>query len=184
MRATKVATSLREDGSIENLVELVIAGELDVTFVLLPVDTDEVHTREIMRDPWTIVVRDDHPLARLQRPLTGADLSNVPIITYEDCRSQRFIEGALRAAGANVRIATRLADYRSVLTMVDAGLGVGLVPRLAAEPDLGALRMLRLDGMPPRLVGIAWSAERALVPAVERFVDLAAAAGRRVTLVA
>ena len=184
MRTSKASTSLREDGSIENLVELVISGELDVTFVLLPVETEEVETREILRDPWTIVVRDDHPLARLNRPLVAADISQLPLITYEDCRSQKFIEGALRAGGAHVRVVTRLADYRSVLTMVDAGLGVGLVPRLAAEPDIGALKMLTLDGQPPRIVGVAWSAERGASDVVARFVELASAVGKRLSAAA
>src|SRR4051812_23417947 len=91
MRAAKIQTSLREDGAIENLVELTVVGELDVTFVLLPVDSDEVETREILRDPWTIVVREDHPLARLTRPAVATDISQLPVITYENCRSQKFI---------------------------------------------------------------------------------------------
>lgn len=184
VRASKRSTSLREDGSIENLVELIVSGELDVSFVLLPVETDEVATREVLRDPWTLVVRDDHPLARLRRSVTAADVSQLPIITYESCRSQKFIEGSLRASGAHVRVVTRLADYRSVLTMVEAGLGVGLVPRLAAEPDLGALRMLPLADQPPRLIGLAWSAERRASADVARFVDLVVATGSRLSLAA
>jgi len=183
-RGSHPATALREHGSIENLVELVISGELDVTFVLLPVETDEVETIEIMRDPWTIVFRGDHPLARLGRPVRAIDVSHLPIITYESCRSQKFIEGSLRAAGAHVRVVTRLADYRSVLSMVEAGLGVGLVPRLAAESDLGTLKLLPLDDQPPRLVGLAWSKDRGASADVERFVELAAAAGRRISAAA
>ncbi|HEX4525895.1 MAG TPA: LysR family transcriptional regulator, partial [Gaiellaceae bacterium] len=95
-----VATSLREDAEIEHLVDLLVAGELDVAFVLLPIAREELETIEVLRDPWTVVVRQDHPLAALRRPITARDLTQVPLITYNRCRSQSFIEGSLSAAGA------------------------------------------------------------------------------------
>jgi DNA-binding transcriptional LysR family regulator len=73
---------------------------------------------------------------------------------------------------------TRLADYRSVLTLAAAGLGCGLVPRLAVEADLeasakGRLRMLALEEQPPRLIGLAWNRERRPSEIVERFIGYA-----------
>ena len=173
-----VATSLREDADIERLVDLLVAGELDVAFVLLPIAREELETIEVLRDPWTVVVRQDHPLAALRRPITARDLSHVPLITYDRCRSQSFIEGSLSAAGAHLRIVTRLADYRSVLTLAAAGLGCGLVPRLAVEADLeasakGRLRMLTLEEQPPRLIGLAWNRDRRSSELVERFIGFA-----------
>ena len=97
-----VVTSLREDADIEHLVDLLVAGELDVAFVLLPIARAELETIEVLRDPWTIVVRHDHPLATLRRPVTAQDLSHLPLVTYERCRSQSFIEGSLSAAGAQL----------------------------------------------------------------------------------
>ncbi len=179
-----VATSLREDADIEHLVELLAAGELDVAFVLLPIAHAELETVEVLRDPWTIVVRHDHPLACLRRPIVPTDLSQLPLVTYERCRSQSFIEGSLSAAGAQLRVVTRLADYRSVLTLAGAGLGCGLVPRLAVEADLeasarGRLRMLTLADQPPRLIGLAWNTERRMSDVVERFIGFAIDAGDR-----
>ena len=108
----------------------------------------------------------------------------MPLVTYERCRSQSFIEGSLSAAGAQLRIVARLADYRSVLVLAAAGLGCGLVPRLAVEADLeasarGRLRMLTLADQPPRLVGVAWNRDRRASDVVERFISLAVEAGDR-----
>jgi DNA-binding transcriptional LysR family regulator len=79
---------------------------------------------------------------------------------------------------------TRLADYRSVLTLAAAGLGCGLVPRLAVEADLeacarGRLRMLTLEDQPPRLIGVAWNRGRRTNEVVERFIGFAVDAGDR-----
>jgi molybdate transport repressor ModE-like protein len=177
-----VVTSLREDSTIENLVDLLLGGELDVAFVLLPVADERIETVEVLRDDWVIVVRQDHQLARLGRPLRPQDVSGLPLVTYERCRSQSFVEASLRAAGAHLRIVSRLADYRSVLPLVGAGMGCGLVPRLAVEADMdssahASLRLLPLEDHPPRLIAIAWNRERRLSDVVARFVKIAVDAG-------
>jgi DNA-binding transcriptional LysR family regulator len=177
---SQVVTSLREDAAIENLVELLVSGELDVAFVLLPIPRDGIETAEVLRDPWTVVVRADHRFARLERPVSPQDLSGEPLVTFAHCRSQDFVEGALRASGAHVRVVSRLADYRSVLPLVEAGLGCGLVPRLAlegVEDTLPGLRILQLEQAPPRLVGVAWNGQRRVGELVLRFVRLAVELG-------
>ncbi len=178
--SSQTVTSLREDAAIENLVELLASGELDVAFVLLPIGREGIETAEVLRDPWTVVVRNDHPFARLRRPITPQDLSGQPLVTCERCRSQDFVEGALRAAGADVRVVSRLADYRSVLPLVGAGLGCGLVPRLALEgidDSQPSLHVLPLEEVPPRLVGVAWNGQRRVGELVPRFVQLAVELG-------
>lgn len=178
--SSQIVTSLREDATIENLVELLAVGELDVAFVLLPIGREGIEASEVLRDPWSVVVRADHPFARLRRPVSPQDLSGEPLVTYERCRSQDFVEGALRAAGANLRVVSRLSDYHSVLPLVGAGLGCGLVPQLALEgidEAQPALRVLPLEGVPPRLVGIAWNGQRRPGELVARFVQLAVELG-------
>ena len=178
--------TLREDKEVEHYAEMLRSGELDVAFVLLPVDDGEVEAIELLRDPWVLVVRTDHPLVWKQRPATADDLSNLPLITFEQLPAQRLIEGSLRAAGAHVRVVTRMGDSASVLSMVSAGLGCGLVPRLAVEAEAGAarlngLRFLPLDDQPPRLIGLAWNRQRAADEQIRRVVELAADAARGVS---
>jgi molybdate transport repressor ModE-like protein len=174
----RLSPSLREDPSVDRLVAMLESGELDVAFVLLPVASGEIETVEVLRDPWLLVVRTDHPLVWQQRSVTAADLSNVSLIAFEQVPTQKVVEGALRAAGANLRVVTRLADYASVLSMVSAGLGCGLVPRLAVEAEAGTarlqgLRFLPIADQPPRLVGLAWRRDRGGDEVIERVARLA-----------
>ena len=178
--------TLREDLEVEHYFEMLRSGELDVAFVLLPVDDENVEAIELLRDPWVLVVRTNHPLVWKQRPATADDISNLPLITFEQLPSQKLIEGSLRAAGAHVRVVTRMGDAASVLSMVSAGLGCGLVPRLAVEAETGAarlngLRFLSLDDQPPRLIGLAWNRQRAGDERIRRVVELAADAARGIS---
>jgi molybdate transport repressor ModE-like protein len=186
LAADGVRLTLREDLEIEHHVEMLRSGELDVAFVLLPVDDDGIEAVELLRDPWVLVVRTDHPLVWKQRSATADDISNVPLITFEQLPPQKLIEGALRAAGAHVRVVTRMGDPGSVLSMVSAGLGCGLVPRLAVEAEAGAarlsgLRFLPLDDQPPRLIALAWNRQRTGDERIRRVVELAADAARGVS---
>lgn len=187
LRADGTPLTLREDTEIEAYGEMLRSGELDLAFVLLPVEDDEsVEAIELLRDPWVLVVRTDHPLVWKQRPATADDISNLPLITFEQLPPQRLIEGSLRAAGAHVRVVTRMGDSASVLSMVSAGLGCGLVPRLAIEAETGAarlngLRFLPLEDQPPRLIGLAWNRQRSGDERVRRVVELAAGAAHGVS---
>src|SRR4051812_25994980 len=60
LRRLQVHTTLREDSATEHHVELLLTNELDVAFVVLPVPHEEIETIELVRDPWTIVVREEH----------------------------------------------------------------------------------------------------------------------------
>lgn len=186
LTAEGTSLTLREDTDVDHHVEMLRSGELDVAFVLLPVDDEGIDTIELLRDPWVLVVRTDHPLVWKQRPVTADDISNLPLVTFEQLRPQKLIEGSLRAAGAHVRVVTRMGDYASVLSMVSAGLGCGLVPRLAVDADTGAarlsgLRFLPLDDQPPRLVGLAWNRQRGGDGRVRRVVELAADVARGIS---
>lgn len=186
LKADGTPITLREDVELVHHVEMLRSGELDAAFLLLPVDDDAIEAIELLRDPWVLVVRTDHPLVWKQRPATADDISNVPLITFEQLPPQKLIEGSLRAAGAHVRVVTRMADAASVLSMVSAGLGCGLVPRLAVDAAAGAarlsgLRFLPLEGQPPRLVGLAWNRQQADDERIRRLVELAAGVARGVS---
>jgi DNA-binding transcriptional LysR family regulator len=184
-----IRATLYEDASIERLVQMLEQGELDVSFVLLPLAVAELDTAQILEDPWHLLMRRDHPLAAKSMLSIGA-LAGVPLISLERLslgageslapRSTRLVEEAILAAGVMPEIALRLNDYRSVSVMVEAGLGCGLVPSLAVggHPSLVAVP---IDRLPPRIIGVAWHRERRKTHAIARFVDVTrAAASRRI----
>jgi molybdate transport repressor ModE-like protein len=186
LTADGIPLTLRENIEVEQHVEMLRSGELDAAFVLLPLDDENLEAIELLRDPWVLVVRTDHPLVWKQRAASADDISNLPLITFEQLAPQKLIEGSLRAAGAHVRVVTRMGDYASVLSMVSAGLGCGLVPRLAVEAETGAarlsgLRFLSLDDQPPRLIGLAWNRQRTGDERIRKVVALAAEAARGVS---
>jgi DNA-binding transcriptional LysR family regulator len=114
-----------------------------------------------------------HPLARLQR-LTWRDLAQVPVLALRRGSVFRDLaEGGFAAAGTSLKPAFE-ADYvGSLIGMVDAGLGVAIVPGYAtALTDRRRIRSKRVEKpVVEREVLMVHRAGPTLSPAAEAFAQ-------------
>lgn len=121
-----------------------------------------VHT-----DVGDVVMRRAHPLARLDRPLTSADLAGHAWVTSPPgtvCHQwfRRLFAGA--AADPDVR--HLVDDFATQLSLVGAGDVIALIPRLA-RPPLGKGLVARPLRRPPRReVQAAWRRSADASPAI------------------
>ncbi|GGN04283.1 DNA-binding transcriptional LysR family regulator [Actinoplanes campanulatus] len=60
----------------------------------------------------------------------------------------------------------QVGEFETQLTLIAAGLGVGLIPRLARADIPDKLRIVRLDPVPTRRVVLAWRDSSAARPAI------------------
>lgn len=170
--SASVEVVLTETVGDVKLFELLERGELDLAFVVLPTTPGPFEWTDLLRDNYVLVVRDDSPLAPVDRSLTPEDVVTLPLICFRDCRSTEYALASLRSTGAEPRVVFRSDDNEIVQGMVMAGLGAALIPRLAVTPH-DNLVVLDLTGFPPRVTSIAWHRERTLSPAAEMFIDVA-----------
>jgi DNA-binding transcriptional LysR family regulator len=159
---------LREATCFEAFLPQLESGELDLAFVELPVENDELEAVEVLTDPWTLVVpAGEEPAQDL------AELADRPMLGFRTCRElDRFLdERALQPDWV-----VRSDDNGTLLGLVAAGAGVALMPRLAVDRDDDRTDLHELDDAPaPRRIGIAWHAEAGLAPAAAAFVETAKA---------
>lgn len=134
-------------------------GQLDFGLMRLPVDTAGIRTQVVLREPFVVAMRPDHPLAALPS-LAASDISHVPLFML----ARRYAPGycdqlrqTLQQCGATLNIASEIGEFTSMLALVSAGLGVGLVPAQAgrALPVNVVSRPLNL-GDYRATTGLAW----------------------------
>ncbi|HKP18061.1 MAG TPA: LysR family transcriptional regulator [Gaiellaceae bacterium] len=170
----QVEIMLRESADDAELVRLVERGELDVSFVVLPVGPGPYETVELMRDPYVLVVPAGSPLADRDRPPALREVLEHPLISYRTCRTTQHVEDRLRQAGREPQILFRSDDNRIVQGLVAADVGIAIVPRLTLDEADESIEIVELgERVPPRLIGIAWHRDRRRTRASEAFVELA-----------
>jgi DNA-binding transcriptional LysR family regulator len=165
-----VQLSESEDGALVRQVE---TGDLDLTFIQLPLPDGPFDAIEILRDPHMLVVPVGSPLAAGPPP-SLRELSDLQLISYRTCTSSHQVETQLRLRGATPEVVFRSDDNGTMQGMVAAGVGVALMPALAV--DMADPRTLAVDmsgRLPPRLIGIAWHRDRVQSVAARSFIDLA-----------
>jgi DNA-binding transcriptional LysR family regulator len=132
----------------------------------------------LLADPLDVALPPDHPLARADS-LNLTDLAADPWIFGGSGPWSDITRRACEAAGFSPHQGHSASGWTAILAMVEAGMGVALVPRMAAgRRDGVVMRNLGADG-PVRHVTAAVRRGGETGRAVNRVLDalLAAAAG-------
>ena len=170
----RVDVQVHEEADVADLMRLVERGDLDLTFAELPLPEGPFESREVLRDPYVLLVsakselaqRDGVPLRTLAGlPLIGWRTTNEP---------DRFLRGHV----SDVNVVFRTDDNGTLMSLVAEGLGAAVVPSLVVNPRNEALVALPLGGrLAPRVLGLVWHRDRYRSAASHAFVELAAELG-------
>jgi len=157
------------------LLQQVKQGTLDLTFALLPLDSQTFAYRELVLDEFVLVSKRGGSLpARID---SHDQLHGLPLIVYRSCRSATALIAFLESQLGEPNIVFQSDDNAAIEEMVRAGVGVAILPQLWTS--LGAnegVELTPLTGIvPPRVVVLGWRADRTLAPAQQAFVDVAVA---------
>ena len=165
--------------------ELVSAGQADVGFVTTegeePAIDPQLEVRPLGGYETCLVVPLSHPLAT-QRCVTAAALASEPLLAMEPGTSLRtYTERLLSALGIAATPTLELDSVETIKRLVEAGLGVALLPRAAVEQEeaVGRLRAITLPPtpIPSRGIALICHRQRTRFPALQAFLALAAGDG-------
>ena len=168
-----VEVRLVETNSDSGLLNLVESGDIDLSFAVYPLSEGPFEGVELLRDPYVLVVQASSEQAKLGRPISPQEISELPLIGFRHCRSTVAAEEYLRAAGGEPRWVFRSDDNTTVQAMVRAGIGVALVPRLTVDESDEQCVILPTD-VPPRVLTLAWHRDRYRSAAQVAFAEIAA----------
>ncbi|MDN0194462.1 LysR family transcriptional regulator [Streptomyces sp. S.PNR 29] len=173
----------REEGFTPGLLDRLTAGHLDLAVVSTtgraPLETYDLH--HLLDESLYVAVPAGHPLAGQDGPVRLGRLADADWISGSARPEGTLLDAALRQ-GFRPRVVHVVGEWTAKLGYVAAGLGVTLVPALAAEsvrPDVALLPVLD-EGAPARAVYVASARGRSLTPAAEAFVGALREAAARI----
>jgi DNA-binding transcriptional LysR family regulator len=109
-------------------------NKLDFGLIRLPVSGPGLEIRVVLEEPFVVALPDDHPLA-VQPLIRPTDLQGCPAFVL----ARRYAPGfhdellvALKREGADLDIVQELGEFTTMLALVAAGLGIGMIPAEAA----------------------------------------------------
>ena len=148
-------------------------GTVDLEITTVRAGDPAIRWRALLAEPLRLAVAHEHPLAR-RATIGMSEVSGERFVMLRASYALRQItEDLCQRAGFDPIVAFEGDDLPTLEGFVAAGLGVAVVPMtrrgLAAETS-AAVRYLAIDEHgATREIGIAWSTERRLLPAAERF---------------
>ena len=158
----------------------VARSEADFGINYLGTQEPDLAFQPLATEPFDLACRRDHPLARRRR-IGWAELAEHKCITLAPGSGNRLlIDQGLAQISARPRWSCEVQHVPALLSLIEAGAGVGAVPRLALAGGAGAA----LIGVPlvepviARSVGIVQLRKKPLGSAAQAFHDLLVAAAR------
>jgi DNA-binding transcriptional LysR family regulator len=136
-----------EDIAARDVVAKVQRGDIEFGLSGGEIDASELHIESLMRDPFLLVCRHDDALAE-GKAVSWTKLSERRLVMLNNTSgSRQQIVDTLANLGVRPEIFLELAQPSSVLAMVEANLGVAVVPSLVApyigHPTLTTRKLVR-----------------------------------------
>jgi DNA-binding transcriptional LysR family regulator len=170
-----VNLTLRESTTDAQMRDL-LAGRIDVGFVLPPVNDPSLESVSILREPLIAALPEKHPLARKPGKLALEKLKNAPFILFPRPNAPGLYDDVVsccKAAGFSPRVEQEAIQMQTIVSLVSAELGVALIPAsLTNLQRTGVTYKYLKGGSPFTEIHLAWRRGDNL-PALRVFVEVA-----------
>lgn len=132
----KVSLHLHQ-GSPKQVAEMLLSGEVDLAVATEALASyPQFVTLPCYRWTHSVIVPPGHPLLDVEGPLSLAQLSVYPIITYEKGYTGRsHIDNAFAHAQLQPDVVLTAMDADVIKTYVELGMGVGIIASVALDEE-------------------------------------------------
>ncbi|MEN9939045.1 MAG: hypothetical protein RLZZ387_5624 [Chloroflexota bacterium] len=150
---------------LERLTERLIAGlvalEIDVCVLSLPIDNPQIATTVLCEEALVVALPHGHPLST-RAAVAVEELRGAPFIALDDeqCFGQQ-VSAFCYERQVSPAVVCRVTQLSTMLRGVTAGMGVALVPQTLAATEAGACVYRPIaEAAPSRTIVAAWHAGR------------------------
>ncbi len=155
-------------GDYREIEQWIVEGRVDCGFLCLPV-RPELETLFLARDDLMAILPREHPLAASERvPVEG--LCQDPFLLLERGDNAEVAE-VFRRQGLAPRVHVTLWDDYAILSMVESGLGVSILPRLILKRSPYQVAVRPLEPAAYRDIVLALRSRATASLAVRRFLE-------------
>jgi DNA-binding transcriptional LysR family regulator len=163
------------DRAPQEALESVVHGEVEFGINMIGSTETDVRFTHLLDDPYVLVCRRDHPLAK-RRNIAWRDLAGHPLIRIgrPNMGNRALLDGALTKANVRLDWFHEVNNLTTALGLVQAGLGASVLPRLATPHGPHPQIITKPIRMPEvtRAIGIVERRKGRLSPVAKYFRDM------------
>jgi len=173
-RYPRIEVSVRT-GRSEQVLQMMLQDEAQVGLVRAVYHQD-IETRGLIEDELVLVANAEHELAGAGS-VTVEQLGDHPFIFFDRNSSYYSLaQGIFRQHGVVPRTQMELDSMEATKKMVEEGLGIAMLPKIALERELaaGILKVIEIADMPnpTRQIALISRKSRPLGPVAQAFVEI------------
>jgi DNA-binding transcriptional LysR family regulator len=136
-------------GNATDVLRRLEDNTLDLGLVTLPASGRMFDVTQLLEDEFVVLSSPDGPT--LPRTVTAQHLIRLPIVLYEPgALTRRLVDDWFAAQGLAIRPTMELGSVEAMKELVRAGLGIGIIPRMAVDTPERAPK-LQIQSLTPRL---------------------------------
>ena len=155
-------------GDYTEIEEWILEGRVDCGFLRLPTHP-ELETIFLEQDRLMVILPETHPLAECERfPVTA--LCNDPFMLLEKGAKAEVSE-IFERCGLTPKVRFTTWDDYAIMSMVESGLGISILPELILKRVPYRIVAKELDVLAFRKIGLAFRDKKSVSLAVLRFMD-------------
>ncbi len=163
-----------QEDTTARLLKLAHAYEIDFALASHPIQDERLEVRELFVEELRLALPPGHPLTR-KRKVTTTDLDGERLIVMKEghCLGDQVL-GFCDRREWKPTISFRSAQLETIQALVCSGLGLSLIPAMAARSereDLPEYRSMSAP-KPERIIVAVWPKQRALSRAASEFLKL------------
>ncbi len=155
-------------GSRNRVLELLAAGQVHLAFTSALTPRREIRYRKFIQDQVVLIAPSNHPWAQYESVSPEALLQERLVLREPGSGTYQAMEASLARHDISVdelQTIITVGNSEAIIMAVEEGIGVGFVPKLAAQRclRLGNIHMLTLTDAP--MAYTIWMAENTMQPA-------------------
>lgn len=156
------------EGDYDDIEQWISMGLVDFGFLSLPTS----HPFEVLplkKDRMLCILSDEHPLAE-QSEIRFDMIKDEPLIKSKK-GSDNDLKRILKENKVTPNIKFELTDDQAIISMVENGMGISILPEMVIHRVPNNVRKLKLEGDHYRTLGIAATSLKSMAPATNKFID-------------
>ncbi len=155
-------------GSRKRVLELLASGEVHLAFTSALTPRREIRYRQFLQDQVVLIVPSNHPWCKKEAILPEELLKERLILREPESGTYQAMESALARHDISVdelHTVITVGNSEAIILAVEEGIGVGFVPKLAAQRCIG-LGNIRIIPIADTFMSYTiWMAENTMQPA-------------------